>query len=322
LALLRGKAPEEVRRAQAQRDEAQARLRQMQKGLRQETIDAAKARMETAKARAALSQLQVKQTEELVQRNVESPLTLEVRRTELIARQNEVLEAQLTLATLEAGAVDEQIEAAKQTVLAREAALGVAQSDLKEIDVIASDLSIRRAELNQAEIELKRAEDRRVQAVLAREQVKVAEAELKKAEADIEGRQAVIRGMAFFSPVDGIVLRTFEHEGEVCRKGVPTILVADVSTGWWIEGFITEYDASRVRPGQKARVELVIGSGDYVNAVVEAVGLSTTAINRDGNGGRSLAAESRDMVWVKLQPVNTNRQPIPGTSAEVVIRVR
>jgi len=321
LDMRRGRIPAEITRAQALRDESLAKLQHLRKGLRQETIEAARARMATAKARTALSALQLKQTEELVKKNIESPLALEVRKTDLLAQQNEVREAELKLAELEAGPTTEEVEAAKQALAAREADLALARSGDKEPDMLAADLAMRKAELREAETLLKRAEDKRAQVVLAEEQVKAAAAELRKAEADVAGRKALLRTMSIISPVDGTVIRTFEHEGEVCRKGVPTILVSDEAKGAWIEGFIGEYDAHRVKVGQRATVEVVIGSGNYVKAVIEAVGLSTSAIGRDGSNSTPASPDSLQMVWLKLRPEKPIPNPLPGMTASAVIRV-
>jgi len=323
LDLRKTKLPVEIRRAQAQRDEAQARLNFLQKGLRQEAIDAAKARLDTAKARELLGQLQVRLTEELVKREVESLLALEVRKTELVAQKNEARETELRLAQLEQGAMPEEIEAVHQALQAREADLELVRANAKEPEALAAELAMREAELVEAKAQLKRAEDQKFQIVLATEKVKAAEAELSKAKADLEGREAVLKGTSIISPVAGTVIRTFDHEGEVCRKAVPTILVADDSAGRWIEGFVTEYDASRVRAGQPAEVEVVLGSGDYIDVVVDAIGLHTSAISRENTSGFFANGQENDgLVWIKLRPVKEMNDLLPGMSAAAVIRVR
>jgi len=324
LDLRKTKLPVEIRRAQAQRDEAQARLSFLQKGLREEAIEAAKARLETAKARELLGQLQVRLTEELVKREVESHLALEVRKTELVAQRNEARETELRLAQLEKGAMPEEIEAARQALGAREADLDLVRANAKEPEALAAELAMREAELVEAKAQLRRAEEQKFQIVLAKEKVKAAEAELEKARADVAGREAVLKGMTIVSPVTGTVIRTFDHEGEVCRKAVASILVADDSAGRWIEGFVTEYDASRVRVGQPAEVEVVIGSGDYIDAVVDSIGLHTSAISRENTSGFFANGENDGLVWIRLRPVNVKDMAalLPGMTAAAVIRVR
>jgi len=324
LDLRRAKLPAEIRRARAQRDEAFARLQHLKKGTRKEKIEAAKARLQTSQARAALASFQVKQTETLVARHVESQLELQVMKTELAARKNEVREAELQLAQLLSGAMPDQIEAATQALEAREAALSLARTEEKALAVLAADLSIRKGELREAEVELKHAEAQQVQVSQAEEQIKAAAAEFRKAEAEVARGQATLANMTIVSPVTGTVIRTFDQEGEVCRKGVPTILVADDSAGRWIEGYVNEDDAGLVRVGQRAKAEVIVGSSEYVEATVEAVGLSTSAVSRSkaGSSEGSAMRDMGEMVWVKLRPVEPMEHLLPGMTARAVIRVR
>jgi len=321
LALRRKKVPEEIRRARAWRDEALARLDYLRKGARQEEIEVARARLATARAREALRRYQVEQTQALVERGVESPLELEVMKTELETQQNEVREAELRLQQLLAGPTTEEIEQVKQQLEAREAALMLAESGEEEVQSLAADLAIRRAELAEAQTALGRAEARRLEIDVARERVKAAEAELQRAVAAVEEQKALLERLTIVSPVDGTVIRTFEQVGEVCKKGVPIVLITDDSEGRWIEGYVREDEAGLIRIGQPAEVEIVRGSGDYVKAVVTAVGLSTSAIDRQDDTGLSARIPSQ-LVWVKLYPVDGMNDVRPGTSARAVIRVR
>ena len=156
--------------------------------------------------------------------------------------------------------------------------------------------------------------------LVARERVKAAEAELKRAQADIEERAALLKRMTLVSPVTGTIIRTFDNVGEICRKGIPSILVSDDAKGRWIEGFVHEDEARLLKVGQRASVELVLGSGDYVQARVEAVALATSAISR--NEASSSDSGMAEMIWVKLRPLSDIGNVRPGMSASAVIRVR
>lgn len=316
--------PDEIRQAQARRDEASARLTYLKKGARKERIEAARARLATAEARAALAAFQVKQTTALVDRRVESQLELEIVKTDYAAKQNEVREAKLQLAQLLSGPTSDQIEAATQALEAREAALTLARTGEKAARVLAAESAIRKVEVREAEAKLRLAAAQRAQMALAREQVKAAAAELRKAEAEAARCRASLAKMTIVSPVAGTIIRTFDRVGEVCRKAVPTILVADDSAGRWIEGFVSEDDAALVRVGQSAHVEVIIGSGEHVDATVEAVGLSTSAIGRNRTGASEDPAvqSSARMVWVKLRPLGPTENLLPGSTARAVIRVR
>lgn len=181
----------------------------------------------------------------------------------------------------------------EQTLAAREAALALIRCGEKEVDSMRA-------------------------ALLARQ------AELQRAEADVARAKAVLERMIIVSPVAGTVIRTFIHEGEICRRGTPVILVTDDSAGRWFEGMVREQDAADIKVGQSARVEMVVGSGDYVTATVENVALATSSLSRsdgsDINAARPVG--SAEMVWVKLRPANLTGNPLPGMSASAVIRTR
>lgn len=315
--------PEEVRRAAALYEESKARLARLRKGYRKEELEVAKVRLLTARARGALVALEKKQVEELVKRNVESRLALEISKTELTAQQNTVREAELELAKLLAGPDQDEVKAAEQAVAALAAALSLARLGAEEVKSLKAEMAVRRAELKESEAELLRAEGGRPQIKYAEEQVKREEAEMRKAEADVAARRAALQNMTIRSPVAGTVIRTFQREGEICRKGIPTILVADDSAGRWIEGFVQESDAARLKIGQAAEVETVVGSREYIQAVVQDVALATSSLSRaeGASAGSAFGAGSGELVWVKLKPDQPIGRLLPGMSARSVIRV-
>jgi len=320
LAVRRRRIPEEIRRARAYRDEASARLEYLRKGARKEQVEMARARLATAKARESLRRYQVKQTESLVEREVESPLELEVMKTELSAQENEVREAELQLEQLLAGPTSDEVEAAKQALEAREAALTLAQARMEEVPVVEAELAIREAELKEAETELRRADAKRHEVAVAEEEVKASEAELARARADVDEQRALLERMTVYSPVTGTVIQTYGHAGEICRKGATIIQVTDDSKGFWIEGRVREDDAGLLAEGQVSEVEVVPGSGDYVEAVVEAVGLSTSRSDRGAGGGGGYGFP--ELVYVKLKPVEALKNVRHGMTARAVINVR
>ena len=325
LALRTARVKEEIRRAEAQRGEAKAQLERLKKGARPEEIQAAEARLASARALAALHELEVKQSLRLREQGIESEFDLEIKKTRLITQQNVAREAELALATLKAGPRAEDIEAAQKVLEARDAALAIASAGEKELKALEATLATRKAELKEAEAEVEHAEARQEEVVAAAlERVKVARSELKEAEADVAMRRVALGKMTLRSPVAGTVARVFFCEGEVVRSGEPAIEVADDSQGRWVEGFVLEEDAERVREGQPAQIEIGLGSDNYVEATVEQVGFAkgpagpsrTRTYDEAGGYGRPAP------VWVKLRLADTVSAPRPGTSANVLIRVR
>lgn len=315
----------EVQRATALSGETQSALARIRRGPREEEIQSAEARLATARTLLALYQIEVNQSEELVVGGIHSQYQLEERRTRLAMQQNTVREAELDLELLKTGSTAEEIQEAEHKVAAREADVSLAKSGAKDLDSLEAALQIRKAELEEAKAQLQQAEARRTEALIAAEQVRAAEAELHKAEAELNGREAALAGTEITSPVSGTVIRSFDNVGEMCRKGVPTILVTDDSRPRWVEGFVREEDAMKVSAGQRAHVKVPAGSGHYVAAVVEQVGLHTQSMNRDGStlASQAMAYGQPDRVWVKLRPEQPLAgNPVTGTTAKALIWVR
>ncbi len=315
----------EAQQAKAQAEEARATLKQVKAGTRKELVQAAEARVATAKALQALYALEVRQSEALVVDGIHSQHQLEERKTRLTMQENAVREAELELARLRAGATPDEIEAAAQGLAAREAGLALVMASEKELDALRADLTIRKAEQTEAEARLKQAQAKRTAVAIAQEKTRAAEAEITKSDAEIRGRAAALESMEIISPVSGTVTRVFDDVGEVCRKGVPCILVSDDSKPRWIEGFVREEDAMLVEAGQAAQVRVPAGSGSYVDAVVEQVSLHTQSLERGtvDLGGASLRTTQADRVWVRIRPLAPlEGTPVTGTTARAIIWIR
>ena len=285
-----------VAEATAARNEARARLALLKKGARPEDIEIAKVRVASATAEAKLAEIELKQSEQLLSKGVDSPFAVETMKTALESRKNRQREAELTFDRLMAGAAADEIEAAASTLAARDASLGICQAQLKQ------------------------AEAREFEVALQREKVKAAEAGLA-------GSRAAAAKTVINSPVEGTVILLSARAGELCRAGTPAVTVANDSAGRWVEGCVRERDAAHVRVGQRAHVEIMDGLGTSFKATVQAVGLSTSTMGNpsteSADAGASATASGGQMVWVKLVPVDLKiAPPRLGLSAHATILVR
>jgi HlyD family secretion protein len=316
---------EEVRAAEALRNESRARLQALRRGPREEEVLAAAARLEAAQALHALYEMELEQSRQLATEGIDSRHLLEVRRTRVVTQEKAVREAELELQRLQAGASVEEIAAAEQALANREAGLALARSGSAEVASLEAELAVREAELREAEAQLAQAEAHRVTVSVAQALVGAAAAELKRAEAEERGRRAALQNRDVVSPVTGTVIRTFVRVGEICRRGVPCVLVADDRHPRWVEGFVREADAMRIAVGQRAWVRAPAGTGPYVGAVVEQVGLHTQAPEYAADGGGEAAPRPLQpgRVWVRLRPLRPLADDlVTGTSAQAVIRNR
>jgi multidrug resistance efflux pump len=157
----------------------------------------------------------------------------------------------------------------------------------------------------------------------AEQRVEASEAQLNIARAAVEAQSAAIGRRTIVSPVSGTVIRTFDEEGELCRKGVPIALITDDSKGRWVEGFVNERYAAKLQPGQPANVEIVVGSGDHAEAEIQFIGLSTNSLGRDtGSSAAQSMPGASELVWVKLRLLDQKEHWLPGNSARAVICTR
>jgi len=324
LELRKARVTQEIRAAEATYQEAGARLELLKKGPRAEAIEASRERLDAARALADLNAFELEQIVQLSQKGIASEYDRKDKETQLSRQTSAVREAQLELAQLTAGATEEELEIANQSVASKSASLALARTSEEEAKALEEDLKIRQAEMREAEAQLRYAQARQAEIALAEEKVKAAAAERKKAQADIEARQAALNGMLLVSPVEGTATRTFVQEGELCRKGAPCIQIIDDSEGRWFEGFIPERDAGLVCLGQPARVEIIVGSNQYVDAVVEAIGMATSSMDAPDlvNAADPKRLRASELVWVKLQPKEPMSRPLPGMSAQAVICIR
>ena len=210
----------------------------------------------------------------------------------------------------------------EKTLAAREAAVSLARAGGKEADVLAAELAVARAARTEAEAELARA--RAQGTAVAAADVEAAEAELAEAKAQALRQEAALAGASVCSPTAGTLIRTFARVGESCQRGRSLALVADDRRGRWVEGFVHEYQAGLIRPGQRAKIEIVVGSGQYVDGIVESVGLATSTAGTaapDGSG-RGVGPVSGQLVWVKFKTGDNGGVPLPGMTARATINLR
>jgi multidrug resistance efflux pump len=317
------RVPEQISRAQALCAESKARFERIKKGARKEEVAAAKVRVKTAQARADLAELECKQIEGLVKQGAESSHTLEIRKTEFTIQRNTTREAQLALEKLQAGSDEQDIRAAEKAYAACMSDLALARLGDKRGLALKAEVAICKAQLKEARGALMQAKARHAQITHASESVKEAKANMRKAAADVTARRAALKDMTIRSPVAGTIIRTFQRPGELCRKGVPTILMTDDKAGWWIEGVVHESDAASLKLGQTASVETVIGSWDYIEAEVQDVALVTSSLSspEPKPAGGATGWTPGELVWLKLKPLDAKGRLLPGMSARCVIRV-
>ncbi len=325
LRLRQARVEGEIAQADAEAKRARALLEQTRKGARAEEIQAAEASLASARALQKLYELEVQQSQQLVQEGIDSAHILEVKKTQLETQKNAVRRAELELKMLRDGPTAEEVEAQVQALASRQAAHGLAKAGTEEVERLKAELRTRKAELLQAEARLKEMQATSAARLkLVNESLKAAEAELEAARSDVATRRTELSYTTIKSPASGTVMRTFDDAGEFCRTGQPTMLITDDSKGRWIWGLIRERDSWHVEVGQSAKVRIGSASRKYYEAEVVAVGGATFAATsaRSESADESTQWGQPGQVVVRLQLLEEPpNPPLPGMSARAIIRV-
>jgi len=315
----------EIAQADAEAKHARALLDRTRKGARAEEIQAAEANLASARALQKLYELEVRQSQQLVGEGIDSAHVLEVKKTQLETQKNAVRRAELELKMLRDGPTAEEIEAQAQTLASRQAAHELAKAGTGEVERLKADLRIRKAELGQAQARLEEMRATSPERLnLVAQALKAAEAELNAARADVRTRRTELGYTILRSSVTGTVMRTFDEEGEFCRRGATTMLVTDDSKGRWIQGLIRERDSRHVKVGQAAKVRIGTDSRKYYRAEVTAVGGATFSAtsSRTESAEESAQWGMPGQVVVLLELLEEPEHTLlPGTSARAIIRV-
>jgi len=101
-------------------------------------------------------------------------------------------------------------------------------------------------------------------------QLKFTEAELLEANARLDRAKAVLQDYTLKSPIDGIVTTRHLEIGEIARKGVPILTLANLDT-LKIKAELDETDVGKIHVGQRAEVITDAYPGKVYNGNVEKV---------------------------------------------------
>ncbi len=318
LALARSRSEDEQKRAQALVEQTRAELRSLERGTREELVEAAEARLAAAEALQELYALEVRQSEQLVGEGIDSEFILMTRQTQLTTQRNRVREARADLKRLRAGATPEELEQTHQSLQARLAELGLARAAEQEIRSLQAEVEIRGIELEQARNQLRQAEAARGDVAMAEARTRAARAQLEKARSEVKQSRQALQQRHVTSRVAGTVLRFKPDVGEYWTAGSAAVLVREDSKGYWVNTYVREEDARRIRTGQPAEVEILTGSRTYVDAEVAQVSLFSTGMEEEDGGSPGQAPR----VWVRLRLLETPPDIRPGYTARATIRAR
>lgn len=210
-------------------------------------------------------------------------------------------QAELTNATLDS---NRALKLAKQGVLSRQAA-----DDAKARIITAQ------AAFDAAAAELKQAQDLYGKAGDAN-------ATLKEAQAAVASAQLNLGYTKIYAQANGKIENLSLRAGAVVTANTAVFALID-DTQWWVDANYNETDMRRIRPGQKATVEIDMYPGEDFSGVVESIssgsGASFSLLPPENATGNWVKVTQRFPVRVHLYPSNAHTPFRVGASANVTI---
>jgi len=193
----------------------------------------------------------------------------------------------------------------------------------RERDVQRASVASARAAWDLARIEYERAESLRAQGLISQGEMDQAQARHDEARATLEGAEATaaradanvqlaeddLAHMRVTAPYDGVIAQRLVEVGESVVPGQPVIEIVSPDS-LYVAARIDEVDIGRLRIGLSARVTLDPYRGTTWDGHVSRV---YPVVNDQLEQNRTLTVE------VDIDPASDRPQPLPGTSADIVI---
>lgn len=283
----------EIRQAEASLVRARQDLAVLEAGNRPQEIAQARSRVEEARAVLDNATAELRRQEQLFEKGFVSEQALDTaRRAERTARA-QLASAQESLALIEEGPRQEEIEraraavrqaeaaleaaraqqsqieireqdlrSAEASVTEAEAALATAQANRRQIDIREQEVAAARQAVEQAEAALERAKSAHLTTQARREDIQSALADLERSQAQLDDVQYSFRNTTIVAPRDGVVLTKHVEEGTVVpagtaalAQGTAIVTLADI-TEMYVMAEVDEVDISRVAVGQDVEINV------------------------------------------------------------------
>lgn len=231
---------------------AQTDLARTLAGARPQEVNQAQNTLRQAEATRKRAATEAERQQFLFEKGVSAKRQVEDAQTALTVADASVESAKQTLELMQAGARKEDRDAAQLRVRQAEEALEQAR---KSGD----------AKLAQAKAALHQAEQQKLSVAAKAQEVRVAQSGMGKAAADVTAARVQTDYATIRSPITGVVVKRLMNPGDMADTAGAVLEVTD-NRQLDLLASLTEEDARRVHPGQRAR----LGSGD--TALVVSVG--------------------------------------------------
>lgn len=232
-----------------------------------------------------------------------------------------IAEAALEVQQKQLATAEQNLVAAKKTVVSDEAEVGLKKLENERYQSLWSEGHASTQARDQAATALKQA-----QAALGRDQalalaaartIELAKANIHSAEENLKMAKIVLGYTTLAAPFDGVILVRQAELGEIVQPGTPVATLADLDHVW-LRAYINETDLSRVRLGTRAvvttdsypgkkysgRVSFIASSAEFTPKTVETHAERVTLVYR-----------------VKIDIDNPTHELVPGMPADAEIEL-
>lgn len=244
------------------------------------------------------------------------------KQVEISQATTQVRQRQLTLGL--AGSREQEIEAARQSVIDARADLDQKQQDFKRYDALYEKDEIAGLVRDQAETAAERAQanyDRQKQIYnellegTRKEELAVERADVRQAQQSLDMSRVLLGYTVLRAPFNGVVLVRQAELGEVVQPGAPIITLADL-VHIWVRVYVPETDLGKVHWGQEATVRTDTYAGKNYHGRISFISSEAEFTPK------SVQTEKERVTLVyriKVDVDNPNFELKPGMPADVYI---
>ncbi|HVS65950.1 MAG TPA: HlyD family secretion protein [Thermoanaerobaculia bacterium] len=233
-----------------------------------------------------------------------------------LAEKDEISRRELDAAQTAARAARARVERLEAEAMAAE----------REVEVAAERLAQARGQEERARAELEAAETAPQQIEVSRAEAAVATAHAEQAGAMVERARLDLEYTRVRAPAAGRITMKSVEVGQVVQPGRPVIAIVALE-GVWVEAKFKETQLRRMRPGQRALVEVDAYPGTTLRARVESVAAATAGrfslFPAENASGNFVKVVQRVPVKLVLEEPPAEDRPLrPGMSVVATVLVR
>jgi membrane fusion protein (multidrug efflux system) len=317
-----------VDQARAALELAQARARGAGVGvpLTQETTDST-----TAGARAQLAAAQANYDKAKFTHERDSTAELDYARANVAARQanNDRAQADLVRAKplMDKGEISQQqYDAYRATARMADSEVRAANEKLSSArqgaEIARQSMLAAKAQVDQAQAAVEQAIANRKQVTIHQADQASAQAAVATAQADLEAAELQLSYATIVAPSDGVVTRKSVEAGQIIQPGQGLFTLIPLNDVWVTANF-KETQLAKVRPGQKAEIDVdmygrtVTG---HVDSIAGATGARLSLLPPENATGNYVKVVQRIPVKILLNPSSSDKSILrPGMNVEATI---